>query len=139
MGIPARITPGLVTNDHVALLSAVSLLSGVAATLATGPLNDVGPYLLPGYVSGVTNNLEITPASGGTTITGLDATGVAATAIFFTVLIRNRSTVDTLIFTHLGAGSLSGNQFSNMNGASVSVPPLGAARCTYINNKWQFA
>jgi len=110
----------------------------VSATLATGPLNNVGSGVITGYVSGLSNDLELTPAVGGTTINGLDSSGVTA-GVAFTLLLRNRSATDSLTFTHLNGGSLSANQFSNMSAASVDIAPLGAARCTYIVNKWQFA
>jgi hypothetical protein len=110
--------------------------TSVAAILATGPLNDVGANLILGYVSGVTNRLILTPASGGTTINGFDASGAADGTI---MLIQNASATDSLTFAHLAAGSLAANRFSNMNAASVQIPPLGAAECTYIVNKWQFS
>lgn len=107
-------------------------VNSVTASPATSQSN----YSPTGYVGGTTNRLRLAAASGGSTITGLLATGVPDN---FTILIQNTSASDVLIFTHLDAGSSSANQFSNQNAGSVEIPKLGAARCTYIVNKWQFA
>jgi hypothetical protein len=112
----------------------------ITATLAAGPLNDLGYALLGSpYSASYTNRMILTAATNsgnGTTINGLDAHGVDDG---MTKLIQNPSTTDPLIFTHLNSGSLPNNQFSNESAGSVQIPPLGAARCTYIINKWQFA
>lgn len=112
--------------------------NSASATLGTGPLNDLDSPTLPGYSSGSTRRLFLTPAVGNTTINGL---GASYCDDGHTILIVNRSTTDLLIFTHLGGG-LSANQFSNMSAGSVSIAPLAAARCTYLGapiSKWQFA
>ena len=110
--------------------SPVASLNTVTATLAASQNN----YSPAGYVGGVTNRLVLTAASGSSTITGLVA-GLDGSLL----LISNPSSTDSIIFTHLDASSAAANQFSNMNGVSVIIPPLGAARCTYISSKWQFA
>jgi hypothetical protein len=122
----------------VAYDDAGNFQNSASATLAAGPLNDLDRATLPGYSSGSTKRLLLTPASGGTTINGLSATNCDDG---HTILIVNMSTTDLLIFTHLAGGSLSANQFSNMNAGSVSIAALGAAPCTYLRgaiNKWQF-
>jgi hypothetical protein len=108
----------------------------VTKTLAAGPFDDLGAATLTGYVGGVTNRLLITPASGGTTIDGLDSTGVGDG---FTILWGNQSATDVLIFPHLAAGSLAANRFSNANAGQVQIDPLGTALCTYVVNQWKFA
>lgn len=108
----------------------------VTVTLATGPLDDIGASTIYGYVPGATTHIIATPASGGSTVDGLDSTNVS---LGHTVLWQNASTTDSIIFPHLAAASLAANRFSNENAASVSIPPLGAARCSFINNQWQFA
>lgn len=113
----------------------LSSSTGVNAALSSGPLDDLGPSILIGYLS-TTTRLTLTPAAGGTTINGLDARGRADNS---TVFIQNLSATDSLTFAHLAVGSLAANRFNNMNGASVLIPPLGAARCTYVVNQWQFA
>jgi len=107
----------------------------VSATLSSGPLDDMGATLIPGYSSGATTRLMLTAASGGTTINGLDASGVSDG---FTILIVNQSSSDNLIFNHLASTSLATNQFANKNNSSVSIAPNATARCTYVVNKWQF-
>jgi len=111
-------------------------LYSVTKTLTGGPFNDLGAATLPGYFSGSTTRLLITPSGADVTINGLDASG---TTDGFTVLIVNQSATYNLIFTHLNTGSQSGNQFSNVSAGSVAIQPLGAARATYVVNKWQFA
>lgn len=120
-----------------------NLQNSISATLATGPLSDLGASTLytttkgitTRYLSGTTNRLFLTPASGGTTINGIDASGCSDG---FTMLIVNGSSTDNIVFTHLGGG-ISTNQFSNVSAGSVELLPLGAARCTYVVSKWQFA
>jgi hypothetical protein len=67
-------------------------------------------------------------AVGGTTINGLDASGVSDG---FTTLMQNPSATDNLVFAHLASASQPTN--------SVAVPPLEAARCTYVVKQWRFA
>ena len=132
-------SPGLASQGKSNTMNALNNEYGrfsVTATLLAGPLNDLGYPTVFQYSSGSTTRLLLTPASGGTTINGLDASGVTDG---FTILIVNQSTTDNLIFPHLASGSQSGNQFSNENAGSVAIVPLGAARCTYVVSKWQFA
>ena len=120
-------------------LSASSTSAGVVSvskTLTAGPLNDLGASVLTGFVSGSTNRLILTPAAGGTTINGIDTSGMADN---FTFLIQNGSTVDALTFANQAAGSAAANRFRNQNSASVTIPPGGAARCTFVVNRLQFA
>lgn len=112
----------------------------VTGALAVGPLSNLGASILgPKYVSGLTNRLIVaaaTNAGNGTQIGGIDASGVSDG---LTILIVNTSATDPLIFNHLDSGSLPTNQFSNQNAGQVQIPPLGAARATYVINVWQFA
>jgi len=116
----------------------------ISATLAVGPINDLGFTVLGApYNNGTTNQFLLTAATNsgnGTTINGLDAHNIDNG---WTALIVNPSTTDPLIFTHLNTGSLPGNRFSNENAGSVQIPPLGAARISYIGaigtGYWQFA
>jgi hypothetical protein len=114
---------------------AVSFQNSVSATLTTGPLNDLGVPTLTGYKSGATNRLLLTPATGGSTINGIDASGCSDG---YTIMIVNQSTTDNLTFAHNGGG-ISTNQFSNTQAQSVALLPLGAARCTYVISRWRFA
>jgi hypothetical protein len=128
----ANSAPSQSQIDAPVVSGGVTLVS-VSASLATGPLNDLA---VAGYVGGTTNRLLLTAAVGGTTINGISASGVPDG---FTMQIINPSTTDALTFAHLAAGSLAANRFSNVNAASVQIPPLGSARLTYVTNQWQFA
>lgn len=113
-----------------------SPLASANGSLPSGTLNDLGQGALPGYISGTTDRLILTPGVGGTTINGLDASAVPDN---FTILIINASPTDVLNFTHRNPGSLAGNRFSNANAGTVQLVPLSAARATYVVNQWQFA
>jgi hypothetical protein len=106
-------------------------LSSVTATVASS----VNNYAPSGYVVGTTNRLILTPASGGSTITGLLATGVPDN---WSILIVNASSANTLYFPHLSGSSASANQFSNANAAEWAIPPLGTARINYVVGQWSF-
>lgn len=116
--------------------------NSASAVLAAGPLNDVDRLLIPGYSSGSTKRLFLTPAAGNTTINGLSAVQASDGK---TILIVNLSATDYLVFNHQAAGSSPNNRFSNQNAGQVAISPLGAARCTYnfpsifTNGFWQFA
>jgi hypothetical protein len=131
-------TTQIAAGACVAYPSTASATNGqtVTAAIATGPVNNAGAAALYGYLPGVTTQIIATPAAGGSTVNGLDATNVRNG---HTVLWQNASTADSITFAHLAAGSLAANRFSNMNAATVSILPLGAARCTYLTSKWQFA
>ena len=122
--------------------SALTSLQPVIATLGSGPYDDLGMPTLPGYLSGGTGILMLTPASGNTTINSLKAENCPNN---FTVLIINQSATDNLIFTHLTGPGYARNRFSNSTGQSIYLAPLAAARVTYINDplakiqNWQFA
>ena len=67
---------------------------------------------------------------------GLDASGVSDG---FTTLMQNPSAPDNLVFARLASASQPTNQFCNVNASSVALPPLGAARCTYVVKQRRFA
>lgn len=116
----------------IALLSTGSASPAISVTAS--PATTQNNYAPTGYVAGSTNRLILAAASGGSTFTGLLA-GTDNT----TILIQNTSTTDSLYFSHLSGSSTSTNQFSNLNASTVAIPPLGAARTTYVVSKWQFA
>jgi hypothetical protein len=126
--------PNGAANVEIALENIYGLFS-VVQTLKVSTLDDAGASTLWGYSSGSTTRLLLTPASGGTTINGLDASDVNDG---FAVLIVNQSTTDNLIFAHLASTSHSNNQFSNVNGGSVALQPYAASLCIYVVNKWLF-
>jgi hypothetical protein len=122
--------------------SRVNFSQSVTAVLTAATINDMGGSILgPTYRPTLTNRMVLTAASGGTTINGMQAP-IAQNGELndgWTVLMQNASASDSITFTHLNSGSLPNNQFTNQNAGSVLIPPLGAARCTYIGTKWQFA
>jgi hypothetical protein len=91
-------------------------------------------YVPTNFNSG-TNFLRIYAAAGGTTITGILASGFSAGQ---TMLIRNISPTDPLIFTHLSSSSNVGNQFSNENAATVQLDPGAASTIVYDSGFWVF-
>jgi hypothetical protein len=83
----------------------------------------------------VTNLLILTPASGGTTITGMVAGSIPVT-------IFNTSQTDPLTFANLSGLSTSTNQFQCSGGAAAGpqyIEPTSAAivqQC--VAGKWNF-
>lgn len=120
--------------DLTTLSGGGSLLNKSVSDVAPGAL--VNDYAPSGYIGGTTNRLLLTAAVGGTVVNGLSAAGVPDG---LTILISNISSTDPLSFPHLAIGSLAANQFSNQNAETVQIPPLGAARVTYVSSKWVFA
>jgi hypothetical protein len=117
--------------------------NSLTITLGAGPYNDLAfgtlqtqlsPGIVQVYVSGVTNRLFITPASGGTTINSLDASGCSDG---FRMLIVNASSTDNINFTHQGGGTAT-NQFFNVSLGTVALLAGGATHCTYVINRWRF-
>ena len=118
-----------------------------------GPYNDLGSLSTPPitsdsagkianlWFSGLANRLIVTPAVGGSAINSLGADNLQDGA---RIQVRTGSSTDNLTFNHLGGGKTA-NQFSNMYGGVVTVPPLGAAwmhREFFSNlgySLWQFA
>jgi hypothetical protein len=119
--------------------SGVASLSSVSATLGTGPLNDLGTasdaLAVAGWVGGTTNRLLLTPASGGSTVNGLLATGVSDG---FVIPIFNQSLTDSLIFAHLAAGSTAANRFSNQAAGPYTIEPGAAATLRRVGTLWRF-
>jgi hypothetical protein len=107
----------------------------VSGTLPSSVNNLGSGGTLPGYVAGVTNLLTLTPAGGGSTITGLVAGNIPVT-------IYNASQTDPLIFLNLSGLSSSTNQFQCSGGASAGpqvIQPTSAAivqQC--VAGKWNF-
>jgi hypothetical protein len=86
-------------------------------------------YSPAGYVGGTTNSLLVTAAVGGTTLTGLSATGVVNG---WTILLKNMSATDAITLTNQDAGSTAANRFDNTNSVSWSIAPRAAQLLTYI-------
>jgi hypothetical protein len=123
----------LTTTQVAAMLGLSGSAPVFTVSVTASPTTSVNNYSPSGYAGGTTNRLLLAAASGGSTITGL-----AAATDGWTVLIRNTSTTDILIFPHLSGSSTSTNQFSNMNAGTMNIAPLGAALLVYIVNVWVF-
>ena len=116
----------------------------VGAVLTPSSINDMGyaalsvgaTPLTSTWRSGSTNKLILTPASGGTTITGIDASGCSDG---FTMIIFNASSTDSITFSHLSGSSQTLNQISCANGAPATLAPLTGARITRLAARWTFA
>jgi hypothetical protein len=89
----------------------------------------------PTGMSPNTGCLALLAAAGGSTINSLAALAYPSLTA---ILNKNTSTTDPLIFPHLGSGAVA-NQFSNVNGGSVQIEPLGAAFCHRVLGQWSFA
>ena len=100
-------------------------------TLATTQNN----YSPAGIYAGI-NCLLLTPASGGSTLTGLVG-GIFPSG--WVMLIENLSTTDYIYFSHLSGSSSVGNQFSCTLGTTGALAPLGNSIVTYNGTVWKFA
>ena len=87
-------------------------------------------YTPVGYTPGVTNRLLLTPALGGSTITGLDSPGVDG----FSMAIVNLGTTSSISFTHMSTASSAGNQFVCANSGTSTVSAFGGTTLIWINN-----
>ena len=107
----------------------------VSAAPGAGPLYDYAPsgFTLPGTI-----RLILTPGAA-CTIGGMSSSGAPDDT---EVLIVNASATYSISFLHLASGeTTAANQFSNANGETVVIPPLGAAKAHYVAgsiNKWIF-
>ena len=104
-----------------------------SASVSDSPGTTVNNYLPTGFSAGSTTRMLITAASGGSTFTGLDSTGVVDGAAIYW---RNPSTTDNDVFTHQDAGSLPANQFSCPGASSFAVSPLSGVFLLYVVNVW---
>jgi hypothetical protein len=120
-GVSSQTTAGAIAN----------FVSSVSATVAAS----VNNYAPAGYVGGTTNRLILTPAGGGSTITGLSASGVPD---HWTITIYNPSTTDVIYFSNLSASSSAGNKFACPGGVTAVLSPQNAAVLKYVVNQWVF-
>ena len=108
-------------------------LASVTATVPTTANN----YAPTGYTGGTTNRLLLTPSVGGSTITGLSASGVPDN---WEVYVYNPSATLTLSFSHLSGSSAASAQFSCPQGSTLQLAPLTGLLLRYISSIcWTFA
>lgn len=81
--------------------------------------------------------LIITPAAGGTTISGIISGGftIASTAL----VIVNASTTDNITFLHQSTLSTPTARFNCPTGVSVLLQPYAATTVAFIGTCWQFS
>ena len=134
------ITPTVTASATVALsptqtpaISGGSPGNYLIAVTDNSPASSVNNYNPTGYVAGVTNRLVITPASGGTTFTGL----LAATNGFL-LMISNASTTDVINFAFDSSSSLAANQFQAPQGVTAVLQPLANVIVYYNGSNWLF-
>jgi hypothetical protein len=101
----------------------------VTATLAATQ-NDYN-----GGGSTVTDTMVLTPASGGSVITGFD---VATLGGKVAIKVRNASATDSIQVPHLSTLSKAGNRVSNTNGVTAVIPPLSGSILSYDNGVFTF-
>lgn len=94
-------------------------------TLTTGNNNNVA---IRGAVGNTTSLITMTAASGGSTVTGMDATAMDDGDLFW---IRNVSTTDNITLTNADSNSLAANRFSTQNASSLVLTPLTSAVVEY--------
>lgn len=103
-------------------------LSSVTDLSVPTTVNNYSPGL---YAGGVTDRLLLTPAPGGSTITGL-----VAAVDGWAVYVYNQSTTDSITFTNLSASSSAGNKFACPQSTSAVLPPQTGAIWQYTVNQW---
>jgi len=109
--------------------SSTPFSASVSATVASS----VNNYAPAGF-SASTTRLILIPASGGSTITGLQAVSDGTS-----VLIYNTSSSNNITFVNQSGSSSAGNLFACANGTNAVLQPTSATILTYITNQWVFA
>lgn len=122
-------------NSDSASPVAITGTPSFSSSVSASPAASVNNYAPAGWGPTVTR-LMLAAAAGGSTVTGLDATGVVDGT---TRIVVNTSTTDSLTFPHLSGSSLAANRFSNAGAVAAQIAPLGAALLTYVVNQWVFA
>jgi hypothetical protein len=108
--------------------------SGSAVSVSGTLGSSVNDYAPAGYVGGISNRLLLTPASGGSVMTGL-----GAAPDHFLMTLVNQSATDSVSFTHLDPASQAANQFSCPGGLVATLAPLAVSLLRYVVNQWKFA
>lgn len=108
------------------------------SSLSASPSISVNNYAPIGYIGGTTNRMLLTAAAGGSTITGVLATGVPDG---WTIYIYNPSTTDVLYFSNLSGSSSAANQIQCAGATTTVIEQTAGAYITYIASitKWVFA
>ena len=121
VGVSSQTTAAAIAN----------FVNSVSATVAAS----VNNYSPTSYAGGTTNRLILTPNAGGSTITGLSASGVPDG---WQITIYNPSTTDSINFSNLSASSSAGNKFACPGGVTAVLSPQNAVTLKYCVNQWIF-
>jgi len=105
-----------------------------ASSISDTPASSVNDYSPGAYAGGVTTRLLITAASGGTTITGLSATGVPDG---FSELLCDQSSTDDLILPNQSSNSQSVNRWLNAGSGEVVIAPIACVPISYVVSSWR--
>jgi hypothetical protein len=105
-----------------------------ASSISDTPASSVNDYSPGAYAGGVTTRLLITAASGGTTITGLSATGVPDG---FSELLCDQSSTDNLILPNQSSNSQSVNRWLNAGSGEVVIAPNACVPISYVVSSWR--
>jgi hypothetical protein len=119
-------------------LAGASGTSGAAApkfsvSVSDTPGASVNDYAPSGWDAGFTTRLLATANTGGTTVTGFDATDAYDGACIY---VRNPSTTDLLKITHLDAASMAANRVSCPGGGEYDTPPLAGFFLVRVGSLW---
>lgn len=118
----------------ISTANTVSVNSPFSASVEDSPGSTVNDYSPAGWDASTTRRLLITAASGGTTITGFDATGAQdGDAAKY---VRNQSTTDSLKIEHMSVGSATGNLVSCPGGDEYVVPKLSGFFLIRVGSVW---
>jgi hypothetical protein len=119
-------------NTMASLQSALTAANAleVSATLASGATNNYSPT---GYGT-TTAILNLTPASGGSSLTGLAAG--SATQQIFIINAEAAGGTDTITLTNQSSSSTAANRF--LASGNLVIPPGGGVNCLYraSNSFW---
>jgi hypothetical protein len=107
-----------------------------AVSVSDAPGASANDYAPSGFAAATTTRMLITANSGGTTLTGLNATGVTDGE---SIYLRNSSTTDFLTLAHASGSSSAGNKFSCPGASDFAIAPLAAVLLVYVVNQWTFA
>lgn len=127
---------GLCVFNGSAWVTVGNVTGGGAVQFASGTTGNLGAsqdnYAPAGYVAGVTNRMLLLALPGDSSLLGI----VAPPADGWTILIKNTSTIDNIIFKQ-AASSTSANKFACPNSVDYYLPPQGALLISYIINQWE--
>lgn len=103
-------------------------------SVSASPGASVNDYAPTGFGAG-TNRLLITAAAGGTTITGLNASGIADGV---SIALFNDSDTDNLTLPNNNAGSLAANRFLGAGASDLILPPRSGVLLVRVGSSWRF-